>query len=65
MEACVAECLTPRTLDLEVQDSSLTRRVVSFIAEETLLHFTQLYKPCNGLASHPGENSNTPRHASC
>ena len=28
-EACVAERLTPRTLDLEVRDSSLDRRVFS------------------------------------
>ena len=33
MEACVAERLTPRTLDPEVQDSSLTRRVVSLDKE--------------------------------
>jgi len=29
LEACVAERLTPRTLDLEVRGSSLARRVVS------------------------------------
>ena len=29
VEACVAKRLTPQTLDLEVQGSSLTRRVVS------------------------------------
>ena len=30
VEACVAEWLTPQTPDLELRNSSLTRRVVSF-----------------------------------
>ena len=33
VEACVAELLTPRTLDLEVRGSSLARRVVSLDKE--------------------------------
>ena len=33
LEACVAERLTPRTLDLEVRGSSLARRVVSLEKE--------------------------------
>ena len=42
MEACVAEQLTPRTLDLEVWDSSLVRCVVSLDKElcSTLSLFT-------------------------
>ena len=46
MEACVAERLTPRTLDLEVRGSSLARRVVSLDKElySTLSLFTQVYK---------------------
>ena len=37
VEACVAERLTPRTLDLEVQGSSLARRVLSLDKELTPL----------------------------
>ena len=46
LEACVAERLTPRTLDLEVRGSSLARRVVSLDKElySTLSLFTQVYK---------------------
>jgi len=46
VEACVAELLTPRTLDLEVRDSSLARRVVSLDKGlySTLSLFTQVYK---------------------
>ena len=42
LEACVAERLTPRTLDLEVRGSSLARRVVSLDKElySTLSLFT-------------------------
>ena len=45
MEACVAEQLTPRTLDLEVRGSSLALRVVSLDKElySTLSLFTQVY----------------------
>ena len=44
--ACVAERLTPRTLDLEVRGSSLVRRVASIDKElySTLSLFTQVYK---------------------
>ena len=79
MEACLAEWWTPRTLDLEVQGSSLARRVVSLDKElhSTLSLFTQVYKwlpatyllgggkPYDGLASRPGGSSNTPRLAPC
>ena len=46
VEACVAERLTPRTLDLEFRESSLARRVVSLGEElySTLSLFTQVYK---------------------
>ena len=46
VEACVAERLTPRTLDLEVQGSSLTQSIVSLDKElySTLSLFTQVYK---------------------
>ena len=46
LEACVAERLTPRTLDLEVRGSSLARRVVSLDKElySNLSLFTQVYK---------------------
>ena len=46
VEACVAKRLTPRSLDLEVQGSSLARRVVSLAKElcSTLSLFTQVYK---------------------
>ena len=45
-EACVAEWLTPRTLDLEVQGSSLACRIVSLDKElySILTLFTQVYK---------------------
>ena len=71
----MAEWLTPRTPDLEVRGSSLARRVVSLDKElySTLSLFTQVYKwvpskycwgvtlRCHGLASRPGESSNTLR----
>ena len=43
---CVAERLTPRTLDLEVRGSILAHRVVSLDKElySTLSLFTQVYK---------------------
>ena len=46
VEACVAEWLTPRTLDLEVRGSSLACRVVSLDKEvySTLSLFTQVLK---------------------
>ena len=46
VEACVAERLTPRTLDLEVRGSSLRRRVVFLDGElfSTLSLFTRVYK---------------------
>ena len=46
MEACVAERLTSRTLDVEVRGSSLVRRVVSLDKElySTLFLSTQVYK---------------------
>ena len=46
MEACVAERLRPRTLDLEVQGSSLAHRIVYLDKELylTLSLFTQVYK---------------------
>ena len=46
VEACVAELLTPRTLDLEVRSSTLARRVVSLdkVLYSTLSLFTQVYK---------------------
>ena len=46
LEACVAERLTPRTLDLEARGSSLARRVFSLDKElnSTLSLFTQVYK---------------------
>ena len=46
VEVCVAKQLMPQTLDLEVQGSSLTRRVVSLDKElcYTLSLFTQVYK---------------------
>ena len=42
----MAEQLTPQTLDLDVQGSSLARRIVSLDKElySTLSLFTQLYK---------------------
>ena len=46
VEVCVAECLTPRSPDLDVQGSSLVLRVV-FLDKElysTLSLFTQVYK---------------------
>ena len=46
VEACVAERLTPLTVDLEVRGSSLAHRVV-FLNKElcfTLSLFTQVYK---------------------
>ena len=44
MQACVAEWLTPQTPDLEVQGSSLARRVVSLDEElySTSSLFTQV-----------------------
>ena len=46
VEACVAKLFTPGTPDLEVQGSSLTRRVVSLDKElyATLFLFTRVYK---------------------
>ena len=46
VEACVAERLTTRTLDLEVRGSSLARRAVSLDKElySNLFLFTQVYK---------------------
>ena len=46
MEACVADWLTPQTLDLEVQGSSLALPVVSLDKKlySTLSLFTQVYK---------------------
>ena len=46
VEACVAELLTPRNLDLEVRGSNLARRVVSLDKEfySTLSLFIQVYK---------------------
>ena len=46
VEACVAERLTPGTLDLEVRGSSLARCVFSLDKElySTLSLFTQVYK---------------------
>ena len=46
MEVCVAERLTPRTLDLEVQGSSVAYHIVSLDKElnSTLFLVTQLYK---------------------
>ena len=46
LEACVAERLPPRTLDLEVRGSGLARRVVSLDKELycTLSLFTQVSK---------------------
>ena len=46
MEAYVAKRLTPRTPDLEVQGSSLARRIVSLVQElySALSLFTQVYK---------------------
>ena len=75
----MAERVTPRTLDLEVRGSSSARHFVSLGKGlySTLSLFTQVYKwvpasycwggggGCDGLASRPGGNSNTPRHASC
>ena len=73
----MTERLTPRTLDLEVRDSSLARRVVSLDKElySTLSLFTQVCKwvpakHCLGVTlqwtSIPSRrSSNTPRHASC
>ena len=51
MQACVGGRLTPRTPDLEVRGSSLTRRVVSLDKElySTLSLFTQVY---NGYPRH-------------
>ena len=77
VEACVAKWLTPRTPDLEVQSSSLARRVVSLDRElySTLSLFTQVYKwvpatYCWGVtlrwtSIRPGWSSNTPWLASC
>ena len=50
VDACVAERLTPRTLDLEVRSSSLARRVFSLDEElySTLSLFTQVYKWVSG-----------------
>ena len=47
-EACVAEWLTPRTPDLEFQDSSLTR-FFCFFRQETLLQFA-FYHPGPGCS---------------
>ena len=46
VEACVAEGLTPQTPDLEVQDSSLARHVVSLDKKlfSTLSLLTEAYK---------------------
>ena len=46
VEACVAKRLTPQTLELEVQGSSLAQSIVSLDKElySTLLLFTQVYK---------------------
>ena len=41
VEGWVTEKLTPRTLDLEVRDSSFSRRVVSL--DKELLHFVSLH----------------------
>ena len=69
----MAEWSTPGPPDLEVRGSSLTSRVVSLDQKlhSTLSLFTQVYKwvwatycwgkPCDGLISHPGGSSNTPR----
>ena len=50
VEACVAERLTPGTLDLEVRGSSLARRAFSLDKElySTLSFFTQVYKWVTG-----------------
>ena len=54
--ACVAERLKPRTLDLEVRDTSLRRRVVFFDEElfSTLSLFTQVYKWVPGTVGRGG-----------
>ena len=54
MEACVAERLTLRTLDLEVRGSSLAGRIVSLDKElySTLSLFTQVYKWVTGAIHH-------------
>ena len=46
LEMCVAEWLTPQSPDLEIQGSSLARRVVSLGKElySTLSVFTHVYK---------------------
>ena len=41
VEGWLTEKLTPRTLDLEVRDSSFARRVVSL--DKELLHFVSLH----------------------
>ena len=64
----LGERLTLQTPDLEVWGSSLACRVFSLDKElhSTLSLFTQLFKwVCDGLESHPGGSSNTPRHAPC
>ena len=75
VEACVAGRLTLRTLDLEVLDSNLARRVVSLDKElySSLSLFIQVYKSvpatfCWGVTlrwtSIQSRSSNTPRLAS-
>ena len=56
--ACVAEWLTPRTLDLEVLGSSLARRVASIDKElySELSLFTQVYKWVPATYCWGGEN---------
>ena len=51
VEACVAEQLTPRTLDLEVWGSSLVRYVVSLDKEQEL-HFLSSPRCINGYRRH-------------
>lgn len=43
VEACVAECLTPQTADLEVRDSSPAHRVVS-LDKQLYSTLSQVYK---------------------
>ena len=64
----MAEQLTPRTLDLEVQGLSLARCVFSLARNFTPLCLSLpwcIMGTGNRLASHPGRSSNTPRHALC
>ena len=63
----MAERLLPRTPNLEVQGSSLARRVVSLDKElySTLSLTGRSPLSQDGLASRPGGSINTPWHASC